>query len=623
MPILDNPLHAAVSRDTDNPVSPNFERSPALAAQNFRGILGIDEVPEPEKLAQLQSLAQVAEAQAHAAYEVFTKELEAQKQKWDAARKNSKPKPFELKMGRREEDGGTGRQPAEQADAEQVAVAVPITPKLPPPFIRDNGESPPTPTISELDANLESIGYTPISFTLGDSSFATPAGERVIREVHVNGNIGVVITEDYDDADEALPEVPSDCTSDTTDEFIQIVTEATGIQPRWDLRDGTDSEMGQALFYWVDSQMGREDASRQWETAQVGESWERARQLIYGPLRTLLDFNRMAAESFHRRSSLLVGSPSSDTAPNISQSPTSLDFSLPSSAPVPYSSFPTCTNIDERNAGLGASNSGDKRKPSNSEPSSPEPPHKRFSAQLAEPEILGQLAGARRYILYGAQCVQDMLVRERADFRAATQRYLDENGWIIDYGLSPPRFTATTRPGHALLLDYETAKLRIIHSILQERHYPGLAWALNDILRLRFRDEYALASLLSAGYLEAYPPEASSPEYWQMGNSDSSDNSPGRDSLGYPSDHASNGDCSASAIAVDTPAEPHARINPDDAGGLGNSSSPASREFAPPRDTGHSGGHSDELLPEYSPPCFRFPPECFRPVLRGGVTAVH
>ncbi|KAJ7466635.1 hypothetical protein B0H11DRAFT_57761 [Mycena galericulata] len=379
---------------------------------------------------------------------------EALKQKWDAARKNSKPyvsraeltdlmtevlvthrKPFELKMGRREEDGGTGRQPAEQADAEQVAVAVPITPKLPPPFIRDNGESPPTPTISELDANLESIGYTPISFTLGDSSFATPAGERVIREVHVNGNIGVVITEDYDDADEALPEVPSDCTSDTTDEFIQIVTEATGIQPRWDLRDGTDSEMGQALFYWVDSRMGREDASRQWETAQVGESWERARQLIYGPLRTLLDFNRMAAESFHRRSSLLVGSPSSDTAPNISQSPTSLDFSLPSSAPVPYSSFPTCTNIDERNAGLGASNSGDKRKPSNSEPSSPEPPHKRFSAQLAEPEILGQLAGARRYILYGAQCVQDMLVRERADFRAATQRYLDENGWI--YRLRP------------------------------------------------------------------------------------------------------------------------------------------------------------------------------------------
>ncbi|KAJ7145145.1 hypothetical protein C8R43DRAFT_1130210 [Mycena crocata] len=261
---------------------------------------------------------------------------------------------------------------------------------------------------------------------------------------------------------------------------------------------------------------------------------QHALDTLHGALREFIDYPAMAAGNFRTLqlfSPLPMGDPSSVTAdlisdsPDPTQSPTSLDFSLPNneSSTATTENFPASSNnVDD------AAATGTKRKESgqNTESQSAERPQKRHrkfdgdllrrrvtetnalkATHILEVDVIRKLAGVRLATLEGARIIESIgwhrydisPVREiarrnmfpAANFSSAAyrQEYLPD-GYIM----------------HPYLYDLEAAKMHTLWDVLRYNGRDKLADLLFDILSIRLRDEYTVSQVLNAQGLElAYP----------------------------------------------------------------------------------------------------------------------
>ncbi|KAJ7026328.1 hypothetical protein C8F04DRAFT_1268257 [Mycena alexandri] len=91
--------------------------------------------------------------------------------------------------------------------------------------------------------------------------------------------------------------------------------------------------------------------------------------------------------------------------------------------------------------------------------------------------------------------------KEKGDFRDGRREFFHDYAWLIPND-TPDRRTACDRPRHPLLFDFESARLHVLLLILRRKQYFDIAWLLNDLLRIRFIDNYAIGHLLTAGFLD-------------------------------------------------------------------------------------------------------------------------
>jgi hypothetical protein len=420
------------------------------------------------------------------------------------------------------------------------------------PMIRDDSDDQPTPALSDLEY------ITPLT-SLSISENASPATERSVesdeecdpREV-INAalrRIAVISPEvefQSPPASPAIDAVPDhsftedmatdDAASINTMEFLNTAASNTGIDINFQQRDSIDFSLGEYINHWVEEQMAREDFTRRWDSDFSIEPWNIARDLAYGPLRHLLDFPTMAAENMRdlernvARYSTLYGplstpsarpdTPASDSIPNPAQSPTSLDFSLPATPEVPSISNSMSTTVDSDVPEGNGIRAGKRRTEQRSGVSTADRPKKRFrkwrgdslfravihqeaikASHLADPGVLRQLAHICRCMLEGSRRVEEVLVREKSDFRGARQQFYRENDWIFDHRGNLQPYAVCRRLNHALLSDAEAARLQTVHILLRPT-YPELAWVLHNLLRLKFRDTYAITQLLASSVLD-------------------------------------------------------------------------------------------------------------------------
>ncbi|KAJ7137183.1 hypothetical protein C8R44DRAFT_869244 [Mycena epipterygia] len=198
----------------------------------------------------------------------------------------------------------------------------------------------------------------------------------------------------------------------------------------------------------------------------------------------------------------------SDTSPNPTQSPTSLDFSLETPPhKVPSASIPLNEVINDSTM-ADEEETREKRKQPESGVSSTVRPPKQFLkfigdelrcnvihheahkvSDLTDFGTITQLLFIRQAMLEGSCRIEDIL-------------YFSENEWLVNIRNNTHQFTSCRCLRHPLLFNAEAAKLQVLHILLRQRHYYELAWILNDLLCLRFRDEYAITHLLNAGYID-------------------------------------------------------------------------------------------------------------------------
>ncbi|KAJ7034084.1 hypothetical protein C8F04DRAFT_601714 [Mycena alexandri] len=96
-------------------------------------------------------------------------------------------------------------------------------------------------------------------------------------------------------------ELPPSSSSDSgnsmdTQSFLAAAEENVG-PPMIHNFDGSDDTLGNELYHWTEEQMARERFSGQWDVRFSGSPLHRARELVWGSLRHMLDFPQMAADN--------------------------------------------------------------------------------------------------------------------------------------------------------------------------------------------------------------------------------------------------------------------------------------------------------------------------------------
>ncbi|KAJ6568393.1 hypothetical protein DFH09DRAFT_1080763 [Mycena vulgaris] len=262
-------------------------------------------------------------------------------------------------------------------------------------------------------------------------------------------------------------------------------------------------------------------------------------------------------------------------SPDLFQSSTGLDFSLPSHR------TPGVLDVIREEGSTAEEEMLERRngkRPTNEEVNGPRASHKRFrkfqgdllrrnvlihealkAARLTDDSIFRALAGVRRAILEGLRRVESLV----------WQRY-----GVAEYNF-PSVYVR-----HPLLYDSEAARLHTLWSVLHHQQRYTLAGLLFEILTIRLRDDFAISHLLNAGFLDSQYPDA---QYWELlpyaevnpynypvyEDSDEDDEMVGFD-LQYPDsedmDSASEDDmCSPEASQVTTTDEDTMRTNFADA----------------------------------------------------------
>ncbi|KAJ6586354.1 hypothetical protein DFH09DRAFT_1308387 [Mycena vulgaris] len=226
---------------------------------------------------------------------------------------------------------------------------------------------------------------------------------------------------------------------------------------------------------------------------------------------------RHAFEILYRTRPLPSSAPS---PPNPSQSPTSLDFSLPTN---------TFHSLHEGAASASSSSSestaeegtGAKRKTPDGEHLGQfqEGPRKRFRKLYGEslqrtvvnreafqeiheagPEVVRIFAGIRLAFLEGTKRIEGMVWhRYGVDECMAGRQHNFPSGYVQ----------------HPLLFDIEAAKMYAVYRVLLRHQRYETAALLYDVLSLQLRKDYAISHLLNASHLESQYP-AGYNRYWDL-----------------------------------------------------------------------------------------------------------
>ncbi|KAJ6492589.1 hypothetical protein DFH09DRAFT_1290957 [Mycena vulgaris] len=228
--------------------------------------------------------------------------------------------------------------------------------------------------------------------------------------------------------------------------------------------------------------MEQQAESLQWEDQVDGVPFVTSLQTLRGPLRELLDFTAMASEDLERFSLRASAEPicrtftaSPTPSPDLSQSSTSLDFSLPS-----HRASGVLDVIPEEDSKIEEemTTRRNEKHPMNEEGGGYRTSHKRFRV--------------RRAVLEGLRRVES-LVWQR-------------------YGVAEFNFPSVY-VRHPLLYDSEAARMDTIWSVLHHQQRYTLAGLLFEILTIRLRDDFAISHLFNAGFLDSQYPDA---QYWEL-----------------------------------------------------------------------------------------------------------
>ncbi|KAJ7454117.1 hypothetical protein FB451DRAFT_1184880 [Mycena latifolia] len=254
--------------------------------------------------------------------------------------------------------------------------------------------------------------------------------------------------------------------------------------------DVTSAERLALLEKWIQDGNDHQDAHFSDENEICGAPLRLVVHALHGDLSPYLDYPSMAADADARLEILPVLSPftmdfrtprgATTASPDPTQSPTSLDFSLP----TPPASSDGAMNGKTNTSGTSedsneGSSSGKRKSPSDERIGEfQEGPRKRFSARWSTTGHSG-----RRAPLGGA---------------GLAQRHF------------PVEFIR-----HPLLFDVEAAKLHAVYSVLHEHHRYELATLLHDVLTIRFKNEFAMSHVLNAHFLEGQYPAAYH-RYWEL-----------------------------------------------------------------------------------------------------------
>ncbi|KAJ6525472.1 hypothetical protein DFH09DRAFT_1328994 [Mycena vulgaris] len=179
-------------------------------------------------------------------------------------------------------------------------------------------------------------------------------------------------------------------------------------------------------------------------------------------------------------------------SPDLSQSSTSLDFSLPS-----HRASGVLDVIPEEDSKIEEemTTRRNEKRSMNEEGGGYRTSHRHFplkAARLTDDSVFRSLAGVRRAVLEGLRHVES-LVWQR-------------------YGVAEFNFPSVY-VRHPLLYDSEAARMHTIWSVLHHQQRYTLAGLLFEILTIRLRDDFAISHLLNAGFLDRQYPDA---QYWEL-----------------------------------------------------------------------------------------------------------
>ncbi|KAJ6559126.1 hypothetical protein DFH09DRAFT_1316887 [Mycena vulgaris] len=291
-----------------------------------------------------------------------------------------------------------------------------------------------------------------------------------------------------------------------TTEFLDTVAVNTNQPNHIQFGDATSSEERAILHRWVHDGKEHQEEHFLHENLMGGAPIRHAFEVLYGPLREFVEFPSMSSDSSDRLEALSALSVDLNSLPRVdspmpdpTQSPTSLDFSLPSAASSVRTENATGVEVDEP-AAVATSEAeveqNGKRKVPDGERLGEfqEGPRKRFPIHLASPEVIRQFAGVRLALVEG-------------------QRRIESTVWHR-YGIEETDFP-TSYERHPLLFDVEAAKMHATYNVLFKHKRFEMAALLHDALHIRLRNDYAISHLLNAGQLEAQYPGAYL-RYWEL-----------------------------------------------------------------------------------------------------------
>ncbi|KAJ7771032.1 hypothetical protein DFH07DRAFT_953656 [Mycena maculata] len=387
------------------------------------------------------------------------------------------------------------------------------------------------------------------------------------------------------DSSAVLPDEDEDSLSIASldsDEFLTEINALMGFPPIFQYQDGTDTAVSGEIIQWTEHAMERESFSRKWDADFAGGALKAARTRVYDSLHSFLDTDTMVANNLrdYNRSiaqyrAMFRGDPPerSGAEPVIIGGPHHAHPTPSAEVFIPQVPSPPVSVHDSVDRDSGAddtrtrsqsrhtldgfqfhTDSGGKRKAVDSGPSSPTRPWKRLrkfrgdnlwrkiihqEGFKATRYLNGDISYVWRQILEGTQHLEDVLVRKKSDFRAARQQYFAEYGWVVGDESVGSNFACSQQSQHPLLFDTELAKLQILYILLHHRGYFDIAWVVNDLIRLRFKDSYALSLLLNAGYLDFLTPIETN-DFWDSADSSSELSDSDEPQLGYPSPSLAN-----------------------------------------------------------------------------------
>ncbi|KAJ7304695.1 hypothetical protein DFH08DRAFT_903251 [Mycena albidolilacea] len=284
--------------------------------------------------------------------------------------------------------------------------------------------------------------------------------------------------------------------------------------PQYNPPPGGMAELHTALYYWAYDGALRQIDTRRYEDEKGSEPAELALRVGFAvrpptPFRLLTPLltpveNLFTIPDGPLDSSALFTPDSSDSSgPNPTQSPTSLDFSLPSplkAEPLPQEDFLEQEARVELSA-MGRQ-SGSKRKAPDDQKGRRQRTFSKFAGEFLRKSTVSRAAFKATGILDAD------VIRKFAGVRLATietARRMEDIVWKL-YGISEQSFP--TKPArHPLLHEYELAKMYTVLDVLRRNGRFRLANNLHNLLSIRLRDDYAVSQLLNARFLDANYPE--------------------------------------------------------------------------------------------------------------------
>ncbi|KAJ7283575.1 hypothetical protein C8J57DRAFT_1217960 [Mycena rebaudengoi] len=317
----------------------------------------------------------------------------------------------------------------------------------------------------------------------------------------------------------------SDTESIDAAEFMRLIEQITGRASRGPLPIHTPvNDNPSGIYPWKAYLEEEHLRARAWEDDWALQPFQQAQEILEERLSSYIDYPATITRPLFTYQPLAR---KVMTPPLLYQQPTSLDFSLPTrdSQVPPIACVRANETVDPRciegRCSHEPATHNNKTIDEKRSPSAVPRRTKRYresdalrrsvlrsealkAAYLASAEIIDDLISARAALKDGFSRVEDIIIRHRFDLDAAVP-------------------SEQKREHHPLLYNDEAQNLRFAQRVLNQAGRHTLARCIGELLRVCFRDEFAISQLLKAGFLDqSYVPSDDEwdEEMWEVEHDD-------------------------------------------------------------------------------------------------------